>query len=80
MQDACRLYAQPAASERAAAFTVTATIRRRLFEMAAGIVRELRIRRDTRRLLEAEPRLLKDLGIARTDVARLVRHGRDGRR
>jgi uncharacterized protein YjiS (DUF1127 family) len=47
--------------------------------VALTIAGELRIRRDTRRLLEAEPHMLRDLGIVRSDVERLVRHGRDER-
>lgn len=56
------------------------TARRLAGASLAAILREWRIRRDTRRLLEAEPRMLRDLGIVRADVARLVRDGRDERR
>jgi hypothetical protein len=58
---------------------VIGPIRRLARAALAAIVREWRIRRDTRRLLEAEPRMLRELGIARADVARLVRQGRDER-
>jgi uncharacterized protein YjiS (DUF1127 family) len=58
---------------------VAGPLRRWLGVAASAIAREWRIRRDTHRLLEAEPRLLKDLGIARSDVERLVRRGRDAR-
>lgn len=59
--------------------TVVATIHRSLRAVALTIAFELRIRRDTRRLLEAEPHILRDLGIVRADVERLVRYGRDQR-
>jgi uncharacterized protein YjiS (DUF1127 family) len=45
----------------------------------AAVARELCIRRDTRRLLEVEPRMLKDIAVARADVERVVRPGRDAR-
>lgn len=77
MSDLSRSYGFPAGRGRAA---VIGPMRRLARSALAAVVREWRIRRDTRRLLEAEPRILRDLGIVRADVARLVREGRDERR
>jgi uncharacterized protein YjiS (DUF1127 family) len=81
MPDLSRTYGLPTGRERAAWSTrsVVAVIRRLLFTAAQTIARELRTRRDTRRLLQAESHMLRDLGIVRADVERLVRHGRDAR-
>lgn len=81
MPELSRTYGAPADRGRAAwpARMVAAPIRRLLRAAAVAIARELRIRRDTRRLLEADPRMLRDLGIVRGDVERLVRRGRDER-
>ena len=46
--------------------------------MTAIAVRETRIRRDMRRLAEYDDAMLRDLGIARSDIEGVVRHGRDG--
>ena len=77
MSDLSRIYE---ASPRRR-FALIGSLLRSWFGAAiAGLAYELRIRRDTRRLLEAEPRTLKDLGITRADVERLVRYGRDASR
>lgn len=44
------------------------------------IRREIEIRRAARWLYEADGNILKDIGIARADIERVVRHGRDDRR
>jgi hypothetical protein len=77
MSDLSKGYGFPADRRRAAAI---GPMRRLACAALSAIVREWSIRRDTRRLLEAEPRILRDLGIARADVVRLVREGRDDRR
>jgi uncharacterized protein YjiS (DUF1127 family) len=81
MLDLSRTCRAPAKREGTIWFAraVAAPLHRWLGAAAASIARELRIRRDTRRLLEAEPRMLRDLGIVRGDVERLVRRGRDER-
>jgi uncharacterized protein YjiS (DUF1127 family) len=81
MSDLSRIYQAPARRERPAwlARAAATSLRRWLGAAIAAIALELRVRRDARRLLEAEPRLLRDLGIVRADVERLVRHGRDER-
>jgi uncharacterized protein YjiS (DUF1127 family) len=44
-----------------------------------GLVgRELRIRRDMRRLAEFDEHMLHDIGIARSDIEGAVRRGHDG--
>lgn len=42
------------------------------------IVRELRLRRDMRRLGEFSDHMLHDIGISRADIEGVVRRGRDG--
>jgi uncharacterized protein YjiS (DUF1127 family) len=81
MSDLSRTCGPPANRQRAAwpVLSIAAAIRRLLRTAVLAIARELRTRRDTRRLLRAEPHILRDLGIVRSDVERLVRHGRDGR-
>jgi uncharacterized protein YjiS (DUF1127 family) len=81
MPDLLRTYGPPAGRERLAwsPRSVMTAIRRSLCAAALTVARELRTRRDTRRLLQAEPHILRDLGIVRADVERLVRHGRDAR-
>jgi uncharacterized protein YjiS (DUF1127 family) len=46
--------------------------------MAAAAVREARIRRDMRRIAEFDDHMLRDLGVARSDIEGVVRRGRDG--
>lgn len=52
----------------------------KLFDLAsiayAVIVRELRLRRDMRRLAEYDDAMLSDIGIARSDIEGAVRCGR----
>jgi len=45
-------------------------------ELVALIARELRVRRDMRRLAELDDTMLRDIGIARTEIERAVRIGR----
>jgi uncharacterized protein YjiS (DUF1127 family) len=78
MSELARTYEAPA--RRGAARAAGALLRRWLGAAWGMIACELRIRRDSRRLLEAEPDMLKDLGIARADVERIVRYGRDAGR
>ena len=40
-------------------------------------MRELRLRRDMRRLAEYDDHMLRDIGIARTDIEGVIRRGRD---
>jgi uncharacterized protein YjiS (DUF1127 family) len=54
---------------RAVLAALTATI-------AASIARELRIRRDMRRLGELDDAMLRDIGIARSEIECAVRRGR----
>ena len=42
------------------------------------IARELRIRRDMRRLAEYDEHMLHDIGITRSDIEGAVRRGHDG--
>jgi uncharacterized protein YjiS (DUF1127 family) len=65
---ASRLFARAGPVER----WMGATIR--------AIRREMEIRRAARWLYKADATILKDIGIARADIERVVRHGRDGRR
>jgi hypothetical protein len=78
MSDFASIYEAPA--RRGPTRAVGALLRRWLAAAAGRIAGELRIRRDARLLLEAEPRILRDLGVTRDDVERLVRHGRDKQR
>jgi uncharacterized protein YjiS (DUF1127 family) len=52
-----------------------------VFALATGLVggaaRELRVRRDMNRLAEFDDHMLRDIGIARTDIEGVIRHGRD---
>jgi uncharacterized protein YjiS (DUF1127 family) len=45
---------------------------------ASRTARELRIRRDMRRLAELDDAMLRDIGIARTEIELAVRAGRTG--
>ena len=44
--------------------------------MVARVARELRIRRDRRRLAEMDDAMLCDIGLARSEIEHAVRHGR----
>ena len=44
--------------------------------MVARVARELRIRRDMRRLAEMDDAMLCDIGLARSEIEHVVRHGR----
>jgi uncharacterized protein YjiS (DUF1127 family) len=44
--------------------------------IVARVARELRIRRDMRRLAEMDDAMLRDIGLARTEIEPAVRHGR----
>jgi uncharacterized protein YjiS (DUF1127 family) len=46
-------------------------------QIASAIARELRIRRDTQRLMDMSDHLLKDIGLRRADIPDAVRYGRD---
>jgi uncharacterized protein YjiS (DUF1127 family) len=46
--------------------------------LSAWIVREVRVRRDMRRLAEFDDVMLRDIGIARADIEGAVRRGHDG--
>ena len=48
-------------------------------ELVALIARELRVRRDMRRLSELDDTMLRDIGIARSDIEGAVRRGHDPR-
>jgi uncharacterized protein YjiS (DUF1127 family) len=43
----------------------------------AAAMRELRLRREMRRLAEYDDHMLRDIGIARTDIEGVIRCGRD---
>ena len=54
---------------------------REVFALATGFIegaaRELRVRRDMKRLTEFDDDMLRDLGIARTDIEGVIRRGRN---
>ena len=56
-------------------------VAREVFTLACslieGIAREARVRRDTNRLAEFDDHLLRDIGITRMDIDRVVRDGRN---
>jgi uncharacterized protein YjiS (DUF1127 family) len=64
----------PRPSDRLAA--VPAVLTRLAASAMHVIARELRIRRDVRRLAEFDEAMLRDIGITRTDIERAVRLGR----
>jgi uncharacterized protein YjiS (DUF1127 family) len=46
--------------------------------VANAIAHELQVRRDTRKLMLMNDDMLKDIGVKRAEIARMVRYGRDG--
>jgi uncharacterized protein YjiS (DUF1127 family) len=48
-----------------------------VFVLTGWVARELRVRRDMRKLAEFDDFMLRDIGIARTDLEGSVRNGRD---
>jgi uncharacterized protein YjiS (DUF1127 family) len=46
--------------------------------VANAIAHELQVRRDTRKLMLMSDDMLKDIGVKRAEIARMVRYGRDG--
>ena len=64
----------PFQSDRLAA--VRALVTRLAATAATVIARELRIRRDVRRLAEFDEAMLRDIGITRGEIERTVRLGR----
>jgi uncharacterized protein YjiS (DUF1127 family) len=68
---------QPA-GEESASFRVA----REAFTLAASLIegaaRELRVRRDMDRLAEFDDRMLRDIGLTRSEIEGVVRRGRDG--
>jgi uncharacterized protein YjiS (DUF1127 family) len=59
---------------RRGAFPASAA--RLLAGLVQALATELRVRRDTRRLMEMSDHMLSDIGLARSQVARAVRSGR----
>lgn len=48
----------------------------RIRTLVGAMLREMRLRRDMRALLELDEHLLRDIGLARGGVETAVRHGR----
>ena len=46
------------------------------FGLFALITREIRARRDMKKLAELDDRMLRDIGVARNEIEPAVRHGR----
>jgi uncharacterized protein YjiS (DUF1127 family) len=69
----------PATGEESA----SSRLAREVFALAVGLIegaaREFRVRRDMDRLAEFDDHMLRDIGLARTDIEGAVRRGRDGR-
>ena len=61
--------------------TTSMRVAREVFELAChlmeGLAREVRVRRDMNRLAEFDDRMLRDIGITRVDIDRVVRNGRN---
>jgi uncharacterized protein YjiS (DUF1127 family) len=57
-------------------FGVAEAFQRGAVALVTLIARELRVRRDMRRLAELDDTMLRDIGIARTEIERAVRVGR----
>lgn len=55
----------------------TTTIRGLVAAAYAIMTREFRLRRDMRRLAEFDDHMLRDIGIARSDIEGVIRRGRD---
>ena len=49
---------------------------RRAIALVTFVAREIRVRRDMRRLAELDDTMLRDIGITRTEIERAVRVGR----
>ncbi len=56
--------------------SATAWLTEGLAALATGIVRAARLRRDMRRLSEMDDRMLRDIGLARSEIERAVYGGR----
>lgn len=48
-----------------------------VLRIVAAIAHEFRIRRDMRQLRAMSDHMLKDIGLRRADIAKIVRYGRD---
>lgn len=64
-------------SRHALAGTWGARARRALARFLAALVHEFRIQRDMRALIAMDDHMLKDIGIARSEIGSAVRFGRD---
>lgn len=47
-------------------------------KVGGWVAREIRVRRDMRRLAEFDEHMLRDIGIGRSEIEGAVRYGRDG--
>jgi uncharacterized protein YjiS (DUF1127 family) len=67
-------YAPSYGTSRDGAFRTSAA--RLLAGLARAIASEVRVRRDTRHLMEMSDHMLSDIGLSRSQVTRAVRSGR----
>jgi uncharacterized protein YjiS (DUF1127 family) len=68
----------PAAGEESASSRLAHEVFALATRLIEGAARELRVRRDMERLAEFDDHMLRDIGLARTDIEGAVRRGRDG--
>lgn len=64
------------ATSAASPASTVAFIRDRIASGVLALVREIRIRHASNELRDLSPALLKDMGISRSDIDRVVRRGR----
>ena len=65
------------ASASARRFSRAAEILRFVVAAFAVVVREIRLRHEMQRLAEYDDRMLRDIGIVRSDIEGSIRHGRE---